>query len=110
MWYMEVYREIFEHLFAKFELICIFFVQSNGVPSATDQKAIEDLHNALRRKVATGNEPRGRGGSQPPAANMRQVKWDASLANAALNKTNLCQATAITSASAGKIHFKYGLN
>ena len=36
-------------------------------------RVILDLHNQYRARVAMGQERRGRGGPQPPAANMRQL-------------------------------------
>ena len=36
-------------------------------------RVILDLHNQYRARVALGQERRGRGGPQPPAANMRQL-------------------------------------
>ncbi|KAI9562739.1 hypothetical protein GHT06_010193 [Daphnia sinensis] len=48
-----------------------------------DKKLILDLHNHLRRKVASHREQRGSPGPQPPAISMPNLKWDDSLANAA---------------------------
>ena len=39
-------------------------------------QVILDLHNQYRARVARGQESRGRGGPQPPAANMRQLVRD----------------------------------
>ncbi len=58
--------------------------------SAADQKAIVDKHNALRRIIANGKESRGSPGPQPPASNMRQMKWDNDLAKAAQTLTDRC--------------------
>jgi len=47
-------------------------------------------HNALRRQIANGQERRGNPGPQPPASNMRQMKWDANLTKAAQTLTIRC--------------------
>lgn len=88
-------------------MVCLFSIKVSGIPSAAEQQIIVDKHNALRRLVASGNELRGHPGPQKPATNMRQVKWDADLANAALYKTKLCQRTSIPTGSAGQMIFFY---
>ena len=40
-------------------------------------------HNELRAKVANGQEPKGRDGPQPDAANMRKMKWNDQMAEIA---------------------------
>ena len=41
------------------------------------------MHNEFRSKVANGLEMRGINGSQPKAANMRELVWSNTLANIA---------------------------
>ena len=55
-----------------------------------DQQAIVAKHNDLRRKVAKGQETQGNPGPQPAAANMREMSWDAELAQAAQKLTDRC--------------------
>ena len=64
-------------------------VLSAGV-TAADQKLIVDLHNQMRRRVAQGLERRGSPGPQPPAADMRQLRWDDQLALMAQTHANQC--------------------
>ena len=45
-----------------------------------DKDAIVAKHNALRSRVATGQERLGVGGAQPKAANMRKRVWSDELA------------------------------
>ena len=52
------------------------FVQS-------DKDAIVAKHNALRSRVANGQETLGVGGAQPTAANMRKMVWSDELATVA---------------------------
>lgn len=58
--------------------------------SVADQQAIVNKHNTLRSGVADGIECRGNPGPQPPASNMRQMRWDADLAKAAQIVTDRC--------------------
>ncbi|XP_011871195.1 PREDICTED: venom allergen 3-like [Vollenhovia emeryi] len=44
-----------------------------------DRKAMLDKHNELRRKVASGQETKGRPGPQPPAVSMPDLTWDKEL-------------------------------
>ena len=69
-------------------IFCNLFKDSTV--NAIDQQAIVNKHNALRRQIANGQESRGNPGPQPPASNMRQMKWDANLAKAAQTLTNRC--------------------
>jgi len=46
----------------------------------TEKQYIVDVHNSLRRRVAKGLETRGNPGPQPPAANMRKLVSEMSLA------------------------------
>ncbi|XP_011860229.1 PREDICTED: venom allergen 3-like isoform X2 [Vollenhovia emeryi] len=48
-----------------------------------DRKAMLDKHNELRRKVASGQETRGRPGPQPSAVSMPDLTWDEELENIA---------------------------
>ncbi|CAL4105626.1 unnamed protein product, partial [Meganyctiphanes norvegica] len=57
-------------------------IKSSGV-SEEDIYIILELHNLLRSKIARGEEKRGRPGPQPPAANMKELKWNNDLARAA---------------------------
>jgi hypothetical protein len=45
-----------------------------------EKQYILDLHNNIRRRVAKGLETRGNPGPQPPAANMRKLVSEISLA------------------------------
>ena len=58
--------------------------------SDADKLTILQTHNSLRSRVAMGLETRGMSGPQPPAANMRQLTWDAELAVAAQTWANQC--------------------
>lgn len=69
--------------------------------SNADKNAIVNKHNQLRRRVAKGQEKRGRPGPQPSASNMRQLKWDDNLARAAATLTNRCKFAHDTKISAG---------
>ena len=48
-----------------------------------DQAAIVDKHNALRARIANGEETKGVGGGQPSAANMMKMVWSDELAEVA---------------------------
>ena len=76
--------------------------------SAADKLAIVTKHNDLRRKVAKGLETQGKPGPQPSAANMREMKWDASLASAAQTLANRCVWAHDTKIPAGKLQFSAG--
>jgi hypothetical protein len=69
--------------------------------SEADQQVILSKLNSLRRYVANGLELRGNPGPQPPASNMRELRWDVELAIAAQNKTDLCIMGYITRIPAG---------
>ncbi|XP_063242903.1 venom allergen 5-like [Bacillus rossius redtenbacheri] len=58
--------------------------------NATERTALLDQHNALRSRVARGEESRGQPGPQPAASNMRTLVWDAELARLAQNWANQC--------------------
>ena len=84
--------------------IYLFFApkkQSDGV-SAADQQVIVDKHNELRRKVAKGEETQGKPGPQPSATNMREMSWDADLAQAAQVLADRCVFEHDTAIPAGK--------
>ncbi|EFX86985.1 hypothetical protein DAPPUDRAFT_312470 [Daphnia pulex] len=55
-----------------------------------DIVTILKLHNDYRRKVAQGLETQGNPGPQPPASNMRELKWDPELAAMAVTLTRQC--------------------
>ena len=74
--------------------------------SVTDQQAIVDKHNALRRQVAKGQEIRGNPGPQPSASNMRQMRWDADLARAAQTLTDRCVFAHDSQIPAGNLYLK----
>nr|XP_022904796.1 venom allergen 3-like isoform X1 [Onthophagus taurus] len=48
-----------------------------------EKSAILDVHNSLRNKVALGLETIGNPGPQPPASNMRIIKWNNELSEIA---------------------------
>ncbi|XP_043468743.1 venom allergen 3-like [Leptopilina heterotoma] len=52
---------------------------------------IVNIHNEFRRRVASGNEPRGSPGPQPRARNMPNMAWDAELATIAQRWANQCR-------------------
>lgn len=54
------------------------------------KQVILDKHNELRRKIAKGEEERGVGGPQPPASNMRELRWNDELASIAQRWTDQC--------------------
>ena len=58
--------------------------------SEVGQQIIVDKHNELRRLLAKGEEGRGIGGGQPPAANMREMVWDEELATIAQRWVDQC--------------------
>ncbi|XP_071550654.1 uncharacterized protein [Panulirus ornatus] len=64
-------------------------MQKRGV-ERRDATAIVTQHNQLRSQVATGNEKRGVGGSQPAASNMRLMEWDDELARVAQGHADQC--------------------
>ena len=82
----------------------IFFYVTQGASGVTaaDQQTILDLHNQLRRKVAKGQERQGNPGPQPPAANMREMGWDADLARAAQILADRCDFIHDDTIAAGK--------
>jgi hypothetical protein len=51
-----------------------------GLTCSAEKQEILDVHNELRRRVAQGLETTGRPGPQPPAANMRKLVSEISLA------------------------------
>ncbi|KAL7299647.1 hypothetical protein TKK_0007408 [Trichogramma kaykai] len=59
--------------------------------NSTEKKAIVDLHNELRMKVARGEELRGAPGPQPAATNMQMLEWDDELAQTAQKWASQCQ-------------------
>ncbi|XP_046458402.1 venom allergen 3 homolog [Daphnia pulex] len=67
-------------------------------PSYPDKSIVTDAdiatilgaHNDYRRKVAQGLETQGSPGPQPPASNMRQMKWDQELAVMAAAHAQQC--------------------
>ncbi|EFX86987.1 hypothetical protein DAPPUDRAFT_307125 [Daphnia pulex] len=58
--------------------------------SAADVVTILKVHNDFRRKVAQGLETQGSPGPQPPASNMRELKWDQELAVMAAAHAQQC--------------------
>ncbi|XP_023313911.1 ancylostoma secreted protein-like [Trichogramma pretiosum] len=58
--------------------------------STEEKKAIVDLHNELRMKVARGQELRGAPGPQPPATDMQTLEWDEELAQTAQKWASQC--------------------
>ncbi|KAL7299649.1 hypothetical protein TKK_0007410 [Trichogramma kaykai] len=58
--------------------------------SMEEKKAIVDLHNELRMKVARGEELRGAPGPQPAATNMQMLEWDEELAQTAQKWASQC--------------------
>ncbi|XP_046458400.1 venom allergen 3 homolog [Daphnia pulex] len=58
--------------------------------SAADIVTILSVHNDYRRKVAQGLETQGSPGPQPPASNMRELKWDQELAVMAAAHAQQC--------------------
>ncbi|KAL7299648.1 hypothetical protein TKK_0007409 [Trichogramma kaykai] len=58
--------------------------------STEEKKAIVDLHNRLRMKVARGEELRGAPGPQPAATNMQMLEWDEELAQTAQKWVSQC--------------------
>ncbi|XP_032782780.2 venom allergen 3 homolog [Daphnia magna] len=58
--------------------------------SAAEITIILNVHNSYRRQVAKGLEARGAPGPQPPASNMRQLKWDNELAVMAQTHAQQC--------------------
>lgn len=71
-----------------------------GIASA-DKTIIVNKHNEFRRRVAKGLETRGNPGPQPPASNMRLMKWNNDLAKAAQTWTDRCTTDSDTSIRAG---------
>ncbi|QQP58517.1 Uncharacterized protein FKW44_003869, partial [Caligus rogercresseyi] len=65
-------------------------VISREVRSRSERNEILSLHNLARSKVALGQESRGRGGPQPPAADMFQLQWDNELAAVAQRWADQC--------------------
>lgn len=65
-------------------------VMARGV-STKEAGQIVALHNAVRGRVARGEEHRGRPGPQPSASNMRQVYWDPELAAIAQRHADQCR-------------------
>ncbi|XP_046416364.1 venom allergen 5-like [Neodiprion fabricii] len=60
-------------------------------PLSSDEKAeIVAHHNQLRQRVASGQETRGRPGPQPPASDMKELKWDDELATIAQRWADQC--------------------
>jgi hypothetical protein len=66
-------------LWQDFGASCIFPVYA-GLMCDTEKQYILDVHNNLRRRVAKGLETMGNPGPQPPAANMRKLVSEISLA------------------------------
>jgi len=57
----------------------------------SNKQLILDLHNDLRRKVAKGQESRGKyGRGQPGAANMKKLVWNHDLADSAQKLVDQC--------------------
>ncbi len=56
----------------------------------SDRDAILAAHNALRSRVASGQETRGDPGPQPSATNMFRMKWSAELAKIAQGWADQC--------------------
>ena len=48
-----------------------------------EKNQILNIHNNLRRRVAKGQEGKGKGGGQPAAANIFELQWDETLAKTA---------------------------
>ncbi|CCD71371.1 SCP domain-containing protein [Caenorhabditis elegans] len=57
--------------------------------SSTAQTAIVKAHNDLRSAIALGNYDAA-GTIEPPAANMRKIKWDSTVASSAQQYANTC--------------------
>ncbi|PIC24614.1 hypothetical protein B9Z55_017878 [Caenorhabditis nigoni] len=57
--------------------------------STTGQNDIVNVHNVLRSSIAKGTY-NAKGTIEPAAANMRKMKWDASVATSAQNYVNGC--------------------
>ncbi|XP_040565552.1 venom allergen 5 [Lepeophtheirus salmonis] len=60
--------------------ICGGQICDSDILTQGDKDDILKIHNDFRSKVARGEEHRGVGGSQPPAANMNRLTWDDNLA------------------------------
>jgi len=70
--------------------------ECNGEPiargvTAAEIKAILDVHNRYRAKIARGEERRGSPGAQPPAANMKIMVWDEELSRIAQRHADQCK-------------------
>ncbi|XP_046647087.1 venom allergen 5-like isoform X1 [Daphnia pulicaria] len=63
---------------------------TKSIVTDADIKTILKVHNDYRRKVAQGLETQGSPGPQPPASNMRELKWDQELAAMAVTLTRQC--------------------
>ncbi|XP_031786448.1 uncharacterized protein LOC100680164 [Nasonia vitripennis] len=63
--------------------------QGSGL-TQLERTNILNLHNQLRRKVASGNEKRGKPGPQPAAKSMPKMEWDNELATVAQRWANQC--------------------
>lgn len=68
-------------------------VISRGITTKADKEEIVNKHNQLRAKIANGKEQKGVDGSQPKAANMRQMVWNDQLAEVAQRWADQCKPT-----------------
>ncbi|XP_051164454.1 venom allergen 5-like [Leptopilina boulardi] len=59
--------------------------------TSAQRNEIVNVHNEYRRKVASGNERRGRPGPQPRARNMPNMVWDNEIASIAQRWANQCK-------------------
>ncbi|EFO94663.1 hypothetical protein CRE_07823 [Caenorhabditis remanei] len=74
----------------RFSLCCLAIIGCvNAQFSATAQTAIVKAHNDLRSAIAKGTYDAA-GTIEPPAANMRKMKWDTTVAASAQKYANLC--------------------
>jgi len=62
--------------------VCCAYAQAGGL-SAADKQIILDEHNAIRARVANGQERDASGKTQPTAANMQKLVWDDEVARTA---------------------------
>ncbi|EFO94654.1 hypothetical protein CRE_07809 [Caenorhabditis remanei] len=73
----------------KLVFFCLTIIGVNSRFSANGKSAILKVHNHLRSTIAKGMYD-AKGTIEPPAANMRKMKWDTVIAASAQKYANLC--------------------
>ncbi|CAL2043657.1 unnamed protein product [Caenorhabditis brenneri] len=70
-------------------LLCLVAAGALAQFSSTGQQGIVDVHNKLRSSIAKGTFV-AKGTTQKSGANIRKIKWDATVATSAQNYANTC--------------------